>query len=272
MPSSPWCLPPDHSRFRFAEHPVPPEQKVHRMKPGLRKSAAARVLAAGLLVPLLGTATACTASDPDPQGTPKVAATSSPSTSPAKPKAGASSSPASDQAPPAASEEQDGAGQSPQPAPVPTFNETEQRFLEGKVPEGMDPNAVLQVGQERCELLLTAKSADPEAVISELITSPSAETSEAITVLCTDLLPELEAAALGFPDGEFAVAEAAPQAEKPSIAAGTYRPYTVTEGCTISVFTASGATIGEYDGTVPVTIGADAARVESSQCYSWLRV
>lgn len=240
------------------------------MKRGLKESAAARLLAAGLLVPLLGTATACTASDPEPQGTPKASATSSSSASPAKPKASASSSPASDQAP-AASEEQDGAGQSPQPAPVPTFNETEQSFLEGKVPEGMDPNAVLQVGQERCELLLTAKSADPEAVISELITNPSAETTEAITVLCTDLLPELEAAALGFPDGEFAVAEAAPQAEKPSIAPGTYRPHMVTEGCTISIFTASGATIGEYDGTVPVTIGADAARVESSQCYSWLR-
>ena len=240
------------------------------MKPGLRKSAAARLLAAGLLVPLLGTATACTASDPEPQGTPKAAASSSPSTSPAKPKAGDASSPAPDQ-PPAAEQEQDGADQSPQPAPVPTFNDTEQSFLEGKVPEGIDPNAVLQVGQERCDLLLTAKAADPEAVVSELITSPSAEISEAITVLCTDLLPELKAAALGFPDGEFAVGEAAPQAENPSIAPGTYRPYTVTEGCTISVYAASGTLLGTYDGSAPVTIGSDAARVESSQCYSWLR-
>jgi hypothetical protein len=239
------------------------------MKPGLRKFAAARLLAAGLLVPLLGTATACTASDPEP--TPTAAASSSPSTPAAKPKAGAGNSPASDQ-PPAAAEEQDGAGQSPQPAPVPTFNETEQSFLEGKVPEGIDPNAVLQVGQERCDLLLTAKAADPEAVISELISSPSAENSEAIEALCTDLLPELEAAALGFPDGDFAVGEAAPQAENPSIAPGTYRPYLVTEGCTISVYAASGTVLGTYDGSAPVTIGTDAARVESSQCYSWFRV
>ena len=241
------------------------------MKTGLSKPTAARLLAAGLLVPLLGTAIACSSSDADPQGSPEASATSTLS---APAPASASASGTSAAASPSGTPDGDGqaaADQSPQPAPEPTFSDVEKVFLEGKVPEGVDPNSVLQVGQERCDVLLSAKAADAEAVVSELITDPSAEVSEAIRSLCTDLLPELEAAALGFPDGIFAVGEQAPQGKEPSIAAGTYRAFAAVEGCSLSVFSTSGSLIGSYDGSVPVTVGAEAARVESSQCYSWFR-
>ena len=255
---------------------------------GLRKSTVTRILAAGLLVPLLGTAAACSTSTSDPEGTPEAAAASSPSSSGAASAppsangsggatptsgAGTGQSPAADagagESP--ATQDETAAVQSPQPAPVPTFNATEESFLEGKVQEGMDPNAVLQAGQERCDVLAGTKAQDPEAVISELIMNPVAETTEAITTLCTDLLPELKAAELGFPDGVFAVGEAAPHAEKPSVAPGTYRSYPGAEACSISIYTASGALIGTYDGTASIAIGADAAQVDSSECYSWFR-
>ncbi|MCQ1987785.1 hypothetical protein [Arthrobacter sp. zg-Y844] len=229
---------------------------------------AARLLAAGLLVPLLGTATACSSSDPG-QGNPKATASSIPS-APPSPSGGGSTAAESPSGAPDA-EEQPTGDQSPQPAPEPTFNDAEKVFLEGKVPEGVDPNAVLQVGQERCDVLLSAKASDPEAVVSELITNPSTEMADAINALCADLLPELEASALGFPDGVFIVGEPAPHAEEPSIAPGTYRAYTGIDGCSISIYTGSGALIGNYDGSAPVTIGADAARVDSSQCHSWFR-
>lgn len=135
----------------------------------------------------------------------------------------------------------------------------------------MDPNAVLQVGQERCEVLVNAKASDPEAVLSELITNPSQESADAIRNLCTDLLPELEGAALGFPDGVFNVGVHEPHADEPSIAPGTYRAYPGSEGCSISVYAGSGTLIGEYDASAPIVIGPDAARVDSSQCYSWFR-
>lgn len=262
------------------------------MMQGLSKSTRTRILAAGLLLPLLGTAAACSTSNSEPQGTPEAAATSSstasPTTSPtasasapatgsgaASPTAdaGTGQSPAGDAGAEESPATQDPAAdaQSPQPAPVPTFNATEESFLEGKVPEGIDPNSVLQAGQERCDLLLSTKALDPEAVISELIMNPLAETTEAINTLCTDLLPELRAAELGFPDGVFAVGEASPHAENPSVAPGTYRSYPGAGECSISVYAGSGSLIGSYDGSASVAIGADAARVESSQCYSWFR-
>lgn len=237
------------------------------MKTGLTKPVAARLLAAGLLVPLLGTATACSSSDPG-RGTPKATASSTPSAS-TSPSGGSAASEAPSGTPDG--EEQTAAEQSPQPAPEPTFNEAEEIFLEGKVPEGVDPNSVLQVGQERCDVLVSAKASDPEAVVSELITNPSTEMTDAIKALCTDLLPELEASALGFPDGVFSVGEPAPHADEPSIAPGTYRAYAGIDGCSISIYTGSGTLIETYDGSAPVTVGADAARVDSSQCHSWFR-
>ncbi|MDN3481490.1 hypothetical protein QMA10_06085 [Arthrobacter sp. APC 3897] len=161
--------------------------------------------------------------------------------------------------------------QSPQPAPVPTFEAQQEQYLQDKVPEGTDPNAVLQVGQERCDQLLSARAADEESVLSELIMSPSQDTADAVTALCPELLPELEAAALGFPDGVFSVGGADPHGEQPSIAPGSYRAYGQPEGCLIMVYAGSGELLGSFDGSAPVTVGADAARVESDQCYSWFR-
>lgn len=242
------------------------------MKTGLSSSTAPRLLAAGLLVSVLGTATGCRSADPVSEETPAVSSSSTPSASvPFTP--GPTGSRSADASPTAApdSGQPSEAGQSPQPAPEPTFNAAEEVFLEGKVPEGMDPNAVLQVGQERCDVLVNAKASDPEAVLSELITNPSQESADAIRNLCTDLLPDLEGAALGFPDGVFGVGVHDPRAEEPSIGPGTYRAYPGTEGCSISVYAGSGALIGEYDASAPVVIATDAGRVDSSQCYSWFR-
>lgn len=229
-----------------------------------------------LLVPLLGLgfAAGCSSTEPanDAEPAPSSSA-SSPAGSSAKPTPSKSSSPAAEAADgeEAQSQDPDTVVQSPQPAPEPVFDAAEQEFLADKVPEGHDPNAVLQVGQEHCEQLTSANALDGEAVLSELIMNPAKDTSDAIASLCPELLPVLEAAALGFPDGVFAVGEAAPWAEEPSIAPGTYRAYGSPEACTISVYAGSGELIGSFDGTKPVTVGADAARVESDQCYSWAR-
>lgn len=247
------------------------------MKTGLKP-----LLLGLLLLPALGTATGCSSPDPSPEAAP-------PSASPSPSASSASSAPSSSATAPGttgtaapsggaetpAGEDTDAAAeavvQSPQPAPEPTFEAQQEQYLQDKVPEGTDPNAVLQVGQERCDQLLSARSVDEESVLSELIMSPSQDTADAVAALCPELLPVLDAAALGFPDGVFSVGEAAPHADQPSVAPGTYRAYGLPEGCLISVYAGSGELLGSHDGSAPVTIGADAARVESDQCYTWFR-
>ncbi|MFF2676543.1 hypothetical protein [Arthrobacter koreensis] len=228
-----------------------------------------------LLLPLLGLSLAAGCSSPQSVNDAAPATSSSASgsgttgnTGKATPTKPSSPSPEADEA---QDQDPEAVLQTPQPAPEPVFDAAEQQFLADKVPEGYDPNAVLQVGQEHCDQLTSANELDGEAVLSELIMHPATDTSDAIASLCPELLPVLEAAALGFPDGAFTVGEAAPWAEEPSIGPGTYRAYGSPEACTISVYAGSGELIDSYDGTTPVTIGADAARVESDQCYSWAR-
>lgn len=249
------------------------------MKSGLTRSALGL-----LLLPLLGAATGCSSADPAPEAAARPPS-SSPAASSAKAKpapsssakasASAAAAPTADAAGPAAESPAavapEDVVQAPQPAPVPTFAAPEQEFLEDKVPEGTDPNAVLQVGQEQCDRLISAKELDAESVLSELIVNPTQDAADAIASLCPELLPELQAAALGFPDGLFTVGAAAPHADAPSVAPGTYRAYGSPPDCTITVYSAAGALLGSYGGSAPVIIGADAASVESDQCYSWFR-
>ncbi|WP_146070531.1 hypothetical protein [Arthrobacter sp. 08Y14] len=244
------------------------------MKTGLKPS-----ILGLLLLPALGMATGCSSSDPSPEAAPPSASSAS-SASPGGPSssatpsssgtAGASSAPETS-APESTQTAPEAVVQSPQPAPVPTFEAQQEQYLQDKVPEGIDPNAVLQVGQERCDQLLSARAVDEESVLSELIMSPSQDTADAVAALCPELQPVLDAAALGFPDGVFSVGGAAPHGEQPSIAPGTYRAYGQPEGCLIMVYAGSGELLGSFDGSAPVTVGADAARVESDQCYSWFR-
>ena len=247
------------------------------MKTGLKPTPRSKWAPALLLVPLLGLglAAGCSSTEPASEAAPG-SSPSSAATGTAKPTAKPSPSSTSSSSSSAAAEEeeeenQEAVVQSPQPAPEPVFDDAQQQFLQNKVPEGNDPNAILQVGQERCEQLTSANALDGEAVLSELIMNPTKDTSDAIASLCPGLLPVLEAAGFGFTDGVFAVGEAAPWAEEPSIAPGTYRAYGMSEECSISVYAGSGDLIGSFDGTKPVTVGADAARVESTQCYSWAR-
>lgn len=247
------------------------------MKIGLKPPA----LGLLLLLPMLSAATACSSSDPSPEAAPPSASKSS-SASSAAPAPSSSAGRGSSQpaAPTGAAETSAAEGaqpapdavvQSPQPAPEPTFEVQQEQYLQDKVPAGTDPNAVLQVGQERCDQLLSARAVDEESVLSELVMSPSQDTSDAVAALCPELLPVLEAAALGFPDGIFSVGAAAPHGEEPSIAPGIYRAYGMPEGCFIQVYAGSGELLGSYDGSAPVAVGADAARVESDQCYTWFR-
>lgn len=158
----------------------------------------------------------------------------------------------------------------PQAAPDPTFAPVERQYLASRVPKGVDPNAVLQVGQERCAQLEAVKAADRKAVVSQLIEKKDADVVEAITRLCPGLQPELDAAARGFTDGEYSIGNAAASNGTGSISSGTYEAWNPSPGCQLAAYNAAGGLLAESSGTSPFTIPTGTTRVTSDGCYTWL--
>jgi hypothetical protein len=65
-----------------------------------------------------------------------------------------------------------------------TFTERERDYLVGKVPEGMDPAAVLQAGQESCERIATAAGAGTASARQAVRDGEIPDARDAITYLC----------------------------------------------------------------------------------------
>lgn len=199
-----------------------------------------------------------------PSSTPEpLLSTSAPST--AAPSSGATASSLPTDAPTAPAQ-----AQQPQPAPEPTFAPPEQNYLASRVPEGTDPNSVLQAGQEVCAQLEAAKAVDPKAVVSQLIEKNDADSAAAVANLCPGLKPELDAAGRGFTDGEYGIGEAAPKEGKGTISSGTYQAWNPSGSCQLTAFDAAGKALAQSNGKSPVTIPAGTASVVSVGCYTWL--
>ena len=238
---------------------------------GLSKSlgmvllAAAVFAAAGCTSPGKPNATSTSAN----QSSPAASASASP-TDLLGPSPSASATGAPEAAAPTDTPTPAGEAQAPQAAPEPTFAPPEQQYLASRVPEGTDPNSVLQVGQERCAQLEAVKAADQKAVVSQLVENRGADDADAIAALCPALQPEFDAAGRGFTDGEFSIGTAAAKDGSGSISAGTYEAWNPSATCTLVAYDASGGTLAESNGTSAVTIPAGAARVVSDGCYTWL--
>ena len=227
-----------------------------------------------LLVAALSAATSCTS-----PGSPNAASSSTPSSagqsptssplgpSASTPAAGATATSAPNEAstiPP------DAQAQQPQAAPEPTFAPSEQKYLATRVPEGTDPNAVLEAGKEMCDQFEAVKAVDPEAVVSQLIEKQDSEEAGAVAELCPGLQPQLDAARRGFTDGSFTIGAPAPKAGGGSISAGKYEAWNPSPSCSLAAYDTAGNTIAESNGGSPVTVPADAVRVVSHGCYTWL--
>lgn len=238
------------------------------MNNGLSKSLGMVLLAAAVLA-----AAGCTSPN-SPSITSMSTESSSPSASASGSPAGPAGTSAPATAPGAAATAASVAPSAPptavQAAPKPTFAPPEQRYLSSRVPQGTDPNAVLQVGQESCDQLESVKAADQKAVVSHLIEAANPDVVAAITDLCPGLQPELDAARHGFTDGDFTIGAAEPKDGGGSIAAGKYEAWNPSPNCTLVARDAAGGTLAESNGTSAVTIPAGAARVVSSGCYTWL--
>jgi hypothetical protein len=78
-----------------------------------------------------------------------------------------------------------------------SFTKKEKEYLADRVPEGMDPAAVLQIGQETCQRISRTAEHDRDAAVDAIRTGEIANAESAITHLCPEQRPLLEAAKKG---------------------------------------------------------------------------
>jgi hypothetical protein len=147
-----------------------------------------------------------------------------------------------------------------------SFTAKEKKYLHGRVPENMDPAAVLQIGQEACQRIERTAAHDKDAAIGALIAREVPSADDAIRQLCPKQKPLLDAAATGFADGTHKNPEP-----------GTYRALTSVEGCTWKVLGAGDKVLASGPGPggskkVAAKIPPGTRTFVSSGCYAWLPV
>ncbi|MBW5482507.1 hypothetical protein [Streptomyces bambusae] len=222
-----------------------------------RRSAAAAVLLAAAL-----TLTACSSGDgasdaaEAPKAKPPAAsAAPDPADSPAAASAGPDAKPTGPVLPDAKLTPKTG-----------SFKDNEKKYLSGRVPEKMDPAAVLQSGQEACQRIERTAKRDKDAAIGSIASGEVKGAKDAIPYLCPEQKPLLAVAEKGFGDGT-----------RTAPAAGTYRALTQAAACTWQARGKDGAVLATGPQTPPqpgaritADIPAGTAEFESSGCYAWI--
>ncbi|MFE9927505.1 hypothetical protein [Streptomyces sp. NPDC005533] len=147
-----------------------------------------------------------------------------------------------------------------------SFTAQEKKYLSGRVPEKTDPAAVLQTGQEACQRVARTAKHDKDAATGAVITGEIPGAKDAITYLCPDQKPILDAAAKGFAEGP-----------KQSPAAGGYRALTQATNCTWEAKGKDGSVLAsgpeaplKAGDKITATIPAGTAEFNSSGCYAWI--
>ncbi|MGW7452615.1 hypothetical protein [Streptomyces sp. NPDC054787] len=147
-----------------------------------------------------------------------------------------------------------------------SFTAQEKKYLSGRVPEKMDPAAVLQSGQDACQRVERTAKRDKDAATGAVIAGEIPGAKDAITFLCPEQKPILAAAEKGFREGA-----------RPSPAAGTYRALTQATNCTWEARGKDGAALASGPPTPPkagepitAQIPAGTAEFTSTGCYAWV--
>ncbi|MFJ3881508.1 hypothetical protein ACIPW5_29165 [Streptomyces sp. NPDC090077] len=226
-----------------------------------RRPAAAAVLLTAAL-----TLTGCSSQDGGGAGTPRAAATPKPpAASPVPDPADATTAPTT----PANPDAKPTGPVLPDAKLIPrtgSFKENEKKYLSGRVPEKTDPAAVLQTGQETCQRVERTAKRDKDAAAASIVSGEVTGAQDAITFLCPEQKPVLDAAQKGFADGT-----------RPAPAPGTYRAATQNTACTWEVRSKDGSVLASGPEAPPkpgdritAAVPAGADRFTSTGCYAWL--
>ncbi|MFI8885838.1 hypothetical protein [Streptomyces sp. NPDC053813] len=146
-----------------------------------------------------------------------------------------------------------------------SFTRKQKEYLVDRVPEGMDPAAVLQSGQETCDRLRFLVKADRDVAVGAIVTGEIADAEPAIEHLCPHHGDLLREAALGYADGTH-------KGER--IRPGRYHDVSPTENCTWQIAGADGRPLvsGSASGgkRAVITVPPQARAFTSTGCYAWL--
>ncbi|MFD3545746.1 hypothetical protein ACFWUW_09000 [Streptomyces sp. NPDC058655] len=147
-----------------------------------------------------------------------------------------------------------------------SFTAQEKKYLSGRVPEKMDPAAVLQTGHESCQRVERTAKRDKDAAVGSVIAGEIAGAKDAINLLCPEQKPILAAAEKGFPEGP-----------RTSPAPGTYRALTQAANCTWEAKGKDGSVLASGPETPPkagekttATVPGGTATFNSTGCYAWV--
>ncbi|MFE9824052.1 hypothetical protein ACFYSH_18260 [Streptomyces sp. NPDC005791] len=146
-----------------------------------------------------------------------------------------------------------------------SFTKKQKEYLTDRVPEGMDPAAVLQTGQETCDRLRYLVKADRDIAVGAIVSGEVADAKPAAAHLCPQHQDVVDEAALGYADGTHTGKELRP---------GDYRAPSPTKACDWQLTGANGKELasGSSDTgkAVEITVPKAARTFTSTGCYAWL--
>ncbi|WP_411081085.1 hypothetical protein [Streptomyces sp. cmx-18-6] len=146
-----------------------------------------------------------------------------------------------------------------------TFTEKQKKYLEDRVPKGMDPAAVLQTGQETCDKLRYLVKADRDTAVGAIAANEITDAADAVAGLCPQHQDLVDEAAYAYPDGAHTGKTLRP---------GVYRSASPTTKCSWQITGAGGEELasGSSDtgASRKITIPGSARSFTSTGCYAWL--
>ncbi|MFH8882890.1 hypothetical protein [Streptomyces californicus] len=146
-----------------------------------------------------------------------------------------------------------------------TFTKQQKKYLEDRVPKGMDPAAVLQTGQETCDKLRYLVKADRDTAVGAVATEEIPDAAGAVAGLCPQHQELVDEAAYAYPDGTHTGKALRP---------GAYRSVSPTPNCSWEITGAGGEKLSADASTTgksrTITIPKSARTFTSTGCYAWL--
>ncbi|WP_327365719.1 hypothetical protein [Streptomyces sp. NBC_01217] len=146
-----------------------------------------------------------------------------------------------------------------------SFNKKQKEYLVDRVPEGVDPAAVLQTGQETCDKLTYLVKVDRDTAVGAIVTGEIADARPAVEHLCTQHADLVREASRGYADGTYKGDQVRP---------GRYRDVTPTANCAWQITGADGRTLvsgSSHSGKrAEITVPKAARAFTSTGCYAWL--
>ncbi|WP_324798989.1 hypothetical protein SJX93_29425 [Streptomyces cyaneofuscatus] len=146
-----------------------------------------------------------------------------------------------------------------------TFTKKQKKYLEDRVPKGMDPAAVLQTGQETCEKLRYLVKVDRDTAVGAIATEEIPDAPAAVAGLCPQHQDLVDEAAYAYADGTHTGKTVRP---------GVYRSASPTTNCSWQIEGAGGKELASGTSDTgksrKITIPKSAVTFTSTGCYAWL--